>query len=177
MIPPHGAALPAPPSSLRQSQRQGLDGILLRVQGPVGRLRGVGYSNTVVSHPLPQMMSQLSCACGVGFLIFHSASHIAGWRGAGGTVTGEICSLKEEDRVLTCTHRPCMTCPHHLPVFTSSLSPQPEGPPPCFSSPSGTLHRLFSLPTESSSPSTFFTPSSLCSNVTFLTRPFLASLF
>lgn len=123
MIPPHGAALPAPPSS-GQSQRQGLDGILLRVQGPVGRLWGVSYSNTVVSHPLPQMMSQLSCACGVGFLIFHSASHIAGWRGAEGTVTGEICSLKEEDRVLTCTHRPCMTCPPSPPcLYLLPLSP------------------------------------------------------
>lgn len=87
-------------------------------------LWGVGYSNTVVSHPPAQMMSQLSCACGVGFLTFHSASHIAGWRGAGGTVIGEICSLKEEDRVLTCTHRPCMTCPPSPPcLYLLPLSP------------------------------------------------------
>lgn len=185
MIPLHGAALPAPPSYLRQSQRQGLDEHF--AQGPAGSLWGESYSNTVVSHPLPQMMSQLSVLVGCVYLFFTQSHTHRIECGGRGRDSYRRNMLRNSPAPPSHSNRetesspgptgPAWPAPHHLPVFTSSLSPQPEGPPPCFSNSSGTLQRLFSLPTESSSSSTFFTPSSLCSNVTFSARLFLTSLF
>lgn len=80
--------------------------------------------------------------------------------------------LREEDRVLTSTHRPCLTCGCYLPVLPPPSLPLLHSVPARGASSmflqltrqeptSGPLHRLFSLPRECSSPSTCIVPPSL----------------
>ena len=147
---PHGAVFPAPHSHLRKGQKQGWDEHFgSKSRGTWAACGGVSGSNCGQSPPSSQMMSQLSCACVMGLFIFFTQPHTPqdGVRG-GRTVTGEMCSEIPPHPDLTQRGRQSPHLdpqalydlpPSHLPIFTSSLSPQPEGPPPCFSSSPGTV--------------------------------------
>lgn len=162
MIPPHGAALPAHPSGLREGQKQGWD----EHPGSKGRWHvtahgEMNYTDTVVSHPLSQTVSQLPYAYVVGLFIFtqpHTPQDGVGWEEGQlqqkytQKLPGTPISLTEK----ATTHSPCMSCPlashPHLLLLSPSLT---LASPPWASSmflpltrqspAPGSLHRLFSL--------------------------------